>query len=100
MKKNMKLLGDILRQYRIEKGISQKDLATQIEVDYSFLCKVEKNEKKISLDKLEKIAAFMEVNYDDLKICFYSEKILNIFSKESSSFTQKTLNKLMESYNV
>lgn len=96
----MRLLGDVLRQYRIEKGISQKDLATHIEVDYSFLCKIEKNEKKISLDKLKKIAAFMEVNYDELKMCFYSEKIMNILSKESTSFTQKTLNKLIENYNV
>ncbi|WP_285269210.1 helix-turn-helix domain-containing protein [Kaistella rhinocerotis] len=46
-------LGDILRQSRINLGISQKEMADTLGVTYSFLCKVEKNEKKISLEKLQ-----------------------------------------------
>lgn len=53
-------------------GISQKELASQIGVDVSFLCKVEKNEKNKSLEKLKFISHILKIGYDNLKVEYYS----------------------------
>lgn len=87
----MTKIGDIIRVKRIEMGISQKDLASQIGVDVSFLCKVEKNEKNMSLNNLLKIKKILLFNNDDLKIIFYSEKLADILDSESNVFKIKVL---------
>lgn len=43
----MTKIGEIIRLKRIEISISQKELASQIGVDVSFLCKIEKKMKRI-----------------------------------------------------
>lgn len=72
-------------------GISQKELASQIGVNVSFLCKIEKNEKNINLNNLLKINKILQLNKDDLKVIFYSEKIKNLLSNESSVIKNKVL---------
>src|SRR5690606_2721795 len=84
-------IGDIIRLKRIEMGISQKDLASQIGVDVSFLCKIEKNEKNINLNNLLKINKILQLNNDDLKVIFYSDKIKKILSNESGLIKYKVL---------
>lgn len=93
-------LGDILRQSRINLGISQKEMADSLGVTYSFLCKVEKNEKKISFEKLYHIAKLLNMDYTELKMQFYCDKVINAFSGESDDFMKVTLNKLFKYYYV
>lgn len=87
----MTKIGDIIRLKRIEMGISQKELASQIGVNVSFLCKIEKNEKNINLNNLLKINKILKLNNDDLKVIFYSEKIKKILSNESGVIKNKVL---------
>ena len=72
-------------------GISQKELASQIVVNVSFLCKIEKNEKNINLTNLSKINKILQLNNDDLKVIFYSEKLKRILSNESGVIKNKVL---------
>ncbi|MHA6697752.1 helix-turn-helix domain-containing protein [Chryseobacterium sp. A321] len=87
----MTKIGDIIRIKRIEMGITQKGLASQIGVDVSFLCKIEKNEKNISLNNLLKINKILLFNNDDLKIIFYSKKLVDMLNDESEVFKIKVL---------
>lgn len=87
----MTKIGDIIRLKRIEMGISQKELASQIGVDVSFLCKIEKNEKNISLEKLKLISHILKIGYDNLKVEYYSSKIIEILSNESGLIKYKVL---------
>ena len=93
-------LGDILRQNRINLGMSQKEMADTIGVTYSFLCKVEKNEKKISIEKLKKIAEILDTDFTELKVQLYCDKIIKTFSGEKDEFMKVTLNRLSKYYNV
>ncbi|GAL84510.1 helix-turn-helix domain-containing protein [Sporocytophaga myxococcoides] len=58
----MKDLGNILKSLRISKGISQDALAFEIEISLSTYSKLERGLTDITLSKLEKLAAFYEMD--------------------------------------
>lgn len=87
-------LGETIRNKRIELNNSQKELASLLGVNYSFICKVEKNEKIISLDKLQKIALFLSLDFNELKILFYRDKIRNLLKDESCELQHKIYSNL------
>ncbi|MFB9119758.1 helix-turn-helix domain-containing protein [Bergeyella porcorum] len=91
-------IGDIIRLKRIEMGISQKELASQISVDVSFLCKIEKNEKKITLNKLNIIAEKLQLSIDEMKLVYYKCKVDEILNCESKKFNKNFLNYLVSIY--
>lgn len=92
-------IGEKIKFCRIEKGLSQKDLATQIGCDVSFLCKVEKNEKKLSLEKLELISKIISLDIELLKQHYYIDKIKQVFIKEEEIYMFNILNKVREKEN-
>ena len=89
----MTKIGDIIRLKRIEVGISQKELASQIGVDVSFLYKVKKNEKKITLDKLILISKELNIDIDEFKILFYTSKISHLLKDENTELKLKVIDK-------
>ncbi len=58
----MKDLGNILKSLRISKGISQDALAFEMEISLSTYSKLERGLTDITLSKLEKLAAFYEMD--------------------------------------
>ncbi|MFV0211770.1 helix-turn-helix domain-containing protein [Empedobacter falsenii] len=88
-------IGTIIKEARLKIGMSQKELASQIGVDVSFLCKIEKNEKKISLEKLKLISHILKIGYDNLKVEYYSSKIIEIFNNEKKDIIVKTFKKII-----
>ena len=96
----MAIIGDIIRYKRIEKRISQKDLASQIGVDISFLCKVEKNEKRISLEKLELISNILNLDFMKYKNEYYYDKVDSIFENENEDYKIMIINNLIKKNNV
>lgn len=86
-------IGEKIKLCRVEKGISQKELATLIGVDVSFICKVEKNEKNITLDKLILISKELIIDIDELKILFYSSKISDLLKHENTELKLKVIDK-------
>lgn len=86
-------IGEKIKLCRLEKEISQKELATRIGVDVSFICKVEKNEKNITLDKLILISKELIIDIDELKILFYSSKISDLLKHENTELKLKVIDK-------
>lgn len=84
-------IGEKVKLCRVEKGISQKELATLIGVDVSFICKVEKNEKSITLEKLNLISEALNIELNDLKILFYEIKINELLKNETESFKKEVI---------
>lgn len=91
----MTKIGDIIRLKRIEMGISQKELASQIGVDVSFLCKIEKNEKKVNIDKIRLISKALNDTCDIIKIFYYNQKISEILIYESIDTKLKIIKQLL-----
>lgn len=89
-------IGTIIKEARLKIGMSQKDLATQIGCDVSFLCKIEKNEKKISLEKLKLICDILKIENNMLKEEYYFQKINLLFVNEEIEFKNRVLKMMIE----
>ena len=59
-------IGERIRRYREEHGLSQKQMAEQSEVTPSQLCRYEKGTEVPRIDALSRIAAFMQCTIDYL----------------------------------
>ena len=67
MNKNVKKkFGKNLRKFRKMKGLSQEDLSLELELDGSYIGKVENAKLNITLDKIISIADFLGIDVIDL----------------------------------
>ena len=55
-------IGNRIRDLRQEKGISQKDLAYDADLDRSYIASVENGQRNISIVNIEKIANALKVS--------------------------------------
>lgn len=55
-------LGLRIKQVRIDKGMSQKDLAYEADLDRSYIASVENGQRNISIVNIEKIAKALGVS--------------------------------------
>lgn len=93
-------IGEKIKLSRIRKGLSQKDLASLIGVDISFICKVEKSEKKLSLEKLELVSTILNLDFLKYKNEHYYDKIDSIFENENEEFKVMIINNIINKKNV
>ncbi len=76
-----KVIGQEVRNRRLAKGYTQKDLAGKIGVTYQIILQYEKGTRKISIEKLYSIAEVLSVGIIDLipvsneKICLKNEEL-------------------------
>lgn len=59
------VIGSRIRQYRQERGITQEDLAFQINSSTAYISNIERGIKKPSLEKLVVIAEVLHVTVND-----------------------------------
>lgn len=59
------IVGSRIRQYRIEKNITQEELAFQVETSAAYISNIERGIKKPSLQKLSEIAEVLQVTIND-----------------------------------
>jgi len=71
----MNTLGEKLLEARKSKNLILRKVASAVDIDQSLISKFEKNERKPTLVQLKSLALFYGLNYDDLIIDWYSEKI-------------------------
>ena len=66
----MKLLNEIfglqVRRYRKKKGISQEELASLSELHRTYIGAIERGERNVSLNNVERIASSLDVVVIDL----------------------------------
>jgi transcriptional regulator with XRE-family HTH domain len=61
-----KKVGANIKKIRLDRKISQENLAYSAEIDRTYLPSIEKGERNISITVLEKIAKALEVNIIEL----------------------------------
>lgn len=59
-------IGQNIRKIRKEKGLQQKQVAMELEIDQSNYNKIENDKRMPSIEMLNKIAAFFGVTVDDI----------------------------------
>lgn len=56
------ILAANIRYYRKERGISQQDFAYDIEMDRTYFGGIERGERNVSIDNIERIANGLEIS--------------------------------------
>ena len=79
-----KLIGEQIRAFRQDRGLSQEQLALKADLNTTFLGQVERGIKKPTIDTLEKIVNALDITFEDL---FSFEK--NIIKHKDSSIIDK-----------
>jgi transcriptional regulator with XRE-family HTH domain len=65
-RKQLKILGDTVRLYRTQAGMSQETLAEKAELHPVYVGKIERGEQWISLHSLLRVAATLGVHVGEL----------------------------------
>lgn len=76
-------IGDKIKNLRIQKNISQKDFAKQLDIPVSTLANYENNHREPKLDTLSKIATSLNISLADLldKNQTLTNKLIDLFDK-------------------
>ena len=74
--------GKIIRQLREEKELPLRKIAAQLDIDTSFLSKIERSERKATKEQIHKLEEIFQVEKDFLMIPYLSEKIYYELSEE------------------
>lgn len=61
-----KKLGKNIKKLRKQKGLSQEELSLNLDLDGSYIGKVENGKLNITIDKISAIAKFLEVEVVEL----------------------------------
>ncbi len=73
---NNKLVGEILRKKREEKGLFLRHVSAKLDIDTAILSKIERSERKATKEQIIKLAEILDLNQEDLMVLYLSEKIL------------------------
>lgn len=67
MNKNVKKqFGKNLKKFRLQKGLSQEELSLDLDLDGSYIGKVENAKLNITIDKIISIANYLEIDVIEL----------------------------------
>jgi HTH-type transcriptional regulator, competence development regulator len=65
--------GRLIRQLRLEKNLPLRKIAAQLDIDTSFLSKIERNERRATKDQIIKLAEIFRVEKKYLMVPYLSE---------------------------
>lgn len=81
------IIGERLKQARINKKLTQENLAEQLDVSVAFLSRIERGSSLINLKRLNQICSILDVTEGE---------ILNGVSKDSHSYLNKDFSNLIK----
>ena len=76
--------GDTIRRLREEQNLFLRELSARLEVDMSLLSKIEHNKRIAKKELVQKLAKVLNVNYEELLIIWFSDKIVNELKNENN----------------
>lgn len=76
------MLGEKLKELREAKGLVQRQVAAELEVDTAYISKMESNEKPVSRQHLKKLSALLGIAEDELLTLWLADKLYVIAKDE------------------
>lgn len=93
----MRIVSEIIKTNRLKKGISTKEFSKYLGISESMLSRIEGGNRKISSNKLNKVAKFLELPEREIKVHYLIDDIKNKFSKDSNF--KEAIKRLSNEYN-
>ena len=84
------MLGEKLKALREAKGLVQRQVAAELEVDTAYISKMENNDKPVSKSHLEALAKVYDLPESELMPFWLGEKVLHVL--ESNEYSIEALN--------
>jgi transcriptional regulator with XRE-family HTH domain len=85
------MFGQKVKELREAKGLVQRQVAAELEVDTAYISKIENEEKTISRSQIPKLSKLFKVSENDLETIWLSDKIMNVLNDEKNSLSVITL---------
>jgi len=79
----MELLGRKFRKLRESKNLPLRKVAASLDIDPSILSKIERSERTINIELLNKFSEYYKQDFNLLKTEFHAEQIANVIYEEN-----------------
>jgi transcriptional regulator with XRE-family HTH domain len=79
----MTSFGETIKQLRLDRKLTQRNVATLLDIDTSILSKYEKNKRQPSEEQIEKLAKIFNVDSKSLIFEVVTDKIANQFVEDN-----------------
>jgi transcriptional regulator with XRE-family HTH domain len=76
------MLGQKIKELREAKGLVQRQIAAELDVDTAYVSKIESNEKPLSRNHLRKLALLLDISEAELLTIWLADKILKTIGNE------------------
>lgn len=77
------MLGEKLKELREAKGLVQRQVAAELEVDTAYISKMESNEKPVSRQHLKKLSVLLGIAEDELLTLWLADKVYDVVKGEA-----------------
>lgn len=84
------MLGEKLKEIRESKGLLQRQVAAELDVDTAYISKMENNDKPVSKSHLEALAKVYDLPERELMPFWLGEKVLHVL--EGNEYSIEALN--------
>lgn len=79
------MLGEKLKELRESKGLLQRQVAAELDVDTAYISKMENNDKPVSKSHLEALAKVYDLPESELMPYWLGEKVLHVLENNEHS---------------
>ena len=79
------MLGESLKVLRESKGLVQRQVAAELEVDTAYISKMESNEKPVSKQHLKKLSIMLGIKEDELFTLWLADKLFYLAKDEEKT---------------
>jgi transcriptional regulator with XRE-family HTH domain len=76
------MLGEKLKELREAKGLLQRQVAVELNVDTAYISKMENNDKPVSRNNIVKLARLFDIKEELLFTLWLADKVYNILNDE------------------
>ena len=76
------MLGEKLKELREAKGLVQRQVAAELEVDTAYVSKMESNEKPVSRTHLKKLSELLGIDEEELLTIWLADKVYDMVKDE------------------
>jgi transcriptional regulator with XRE-family HTH domain len=89
----MRTFGDFIKIKREKRGIPQRKIAAQLDIDTSTLSKIERNERRATTSMLSIISEELDIDLETVEFEFLKDSIHSEFNE--LKFLKKNLTKII-----
>ena len=77
-------LGDRLKQLRLAKQLTQRQVAAQLNVAPSIYNRFERNERKVKKEMLPKLSEILEISIEELNTIWVADQVYKLLEYEQN----------------